>query len=490
MHPSDNSVIRTIKCDLGDKTIGSSIVIKDNFTFGIRESSNSSNQADCYKDRDEIDSNRQGCDFWCTLGDPSVKLFVEYELDEREGCAGASATMTFQEGLIVKFLGSMEVVQSHSNILREQRHKVADLINENYSDSEIEMRRIITKQGTVIRQMKNGDRQLLFANGNFSIYNAQENTWTKTKNSGERVVHKVDSESGKITSAETIEPLIVNESIDPETNTNVIIRSDGVIIIYYNDGSTLTLHNDSTQILKVVEQNITDIIVEKDTFCPVKIRYNAVKFRAQNIIGLGGTNALMGIDDIMERTYDGYVIETHLPDKTTVESFREKQQLEGYNNFSDNVIHIIRRHDFSAIKVKQDGEVVVITSNERAMLNDIGYQHQLGKDKDYFFEFFGLDSDRRSGVYTIDVKQGFLKTTDGESNNFVVYPNGESIERLSVSFNLDETADSLSRKKPNSPRNLPDGEFVEEECKFLVPPKSILEPRLFFIKNDESGVEF
>jgi len=48
----------------------------------------------------------------------------------------------------------------------------------------------------------------------------------------------------------------------------------------------------------------------------------------------------------------------------------------------------------------------------------------------------------------------------------------------------------LQGNKPNSPRNLPDGENIDEECKFLVPPNTVMDPRLFFIKNDESGYEF
>jgi hypothetical protein len=50
----------------------------------------------------------------------------------------------------------------------------------------------------------------------------------------------------------------------------------------------------------------------------------------------------------------------------------ERQELEGYNNFMSNMVHIIRRDDFSVIKVRQDGEVVVISANERSYLNDIG----------------------------------------------------------------------------------------------------------------------
>jgi len=116
---------------------------------------------------------------------------------------------------------------------------------------------------------------------------------------------------------------------------------------------------------------------------------------------MGGTNALMGLDDIMERSHDGCVIQTFLPDSTTVETYKEKQQLEGYNIFSSNTIHLIRRLDCSVIKVKQEGEVVLITSSQRKKLNDIGYQcDHLGVDKDYFFELYGMENDRRSGVYT------------------------------------------------------------------------------------------
>ena len=248
------------------------------------------------------------------------------------------------------------------------------------------------------------------------------------------------------------------------------------------------MHHDNTFVF--MKKDKSEITIEKSGFAPIKIRFDAVKFRAKTIIGLGGTNALMGYDSIMERSLDGYLIQTYLPDQTLVESYKEKQSLEGYNNYSFNTIHLFRRFDYSILKVKQDGDVVILTSNQRAKLNSMGYNLELGKDKDYFFDLFGLEHDRKCGVYTCNVKSGTIKTTDDEGNVFVVYANGESIERLSVSFNLDETADSLSRKRPNSPRNLPDGEYVEEECKFLVPPKSVMDPRLIFIKNDETGMEF
>ena len=137
----------------------------------------------------------------------------------------------------------------------------------------------------------------------------------------------------------------------------------------------------------------------------MRITYDPVKARARTIIGLGGTDALMGKDNIMERTNTGRISEVLLPDKTIVQSYLEKQELEGYNNFSINMVHLIRRDDFSLVKVKQDGEIVLITANERAYLNEIGKQiEEFGsKDYDFFFELFGIANERRSGVYTCNL---------------------------------------------------------------------------------------
>lgn len=44
--------------------------------------------------------------------------------------------------------------------------------------------------------------------------------------------------------------------------------------------------------------------------------------------------------------------------------------------------------------------------------------------------------------------------------------------------------EGLENKEPSSPIMMKDGEWIDEECKFLPPPKTIAHPRLFFIKND------
>ena len=42
----------------------------------------------------------------------------------------------------------------------------------------------------------------------------------------------------------------------------------------------------------------------------------------------------------------------------------------------------------------------------------------------------------------------------------------------------------IDNKEPSSPR-FKDGEYIEDECKFLPPPKTVGEPRLFLIKQDK-----
>ena len=56
----------------------------------------------------------------------------------------------------------------------------------------------------------------------------------------------------------------------------------------------------------------------------MRIIYDAVKARAKSVIGLGGTDALIGIEKIMERTNNGKLSEVLLPDKTIVQSYQER----------------------------------------------------------------------------------------------------------------------------------------------------------------------
>lgn len=270
MYPSDNSVIKTVKWEIGNKIIGRSTIIKDNFTFGMKEARNFTNSQSGYHTREnrekiinDIRPGNEGGELWCTLGNPNVKLFVENVFDDREDCSGASAIITYQEGLVVQFLPSMEVVQTRTDEQRIYKQKVVDLAHDVKDDSEIEVKRIITKNGTVIRYMKNGNIQLLFVNGNYSMFNSKANTWEKTNNDCQRSLHKLDPETGKVISITELEPLVGNSNIDPETNQEVFIRSDGMMKINYNDGSTLVLHQDNTKILRKPDTENYDIFIGK-----------------------------------------------------------------------------------------------------------------------------------------------------------------------------------------------------------------------------------
>lgn len=66
------------------------------------------------------------------------------------------------------------------------------------------------------------------------------------------------------------------------------------------------------------------VITKKEHFAPVRQIYDPVKARSRTVIGLGGTDALMGADNIMERTNDGRVTEVLLPDGSITQSYLER----------------------------------------------------------------------------------------------------------------------------------------------------------------------
>eukprot|EP00826_Nyctotherus_ovalis_P014826 TRINITY_DN14164_c0_g4_i1.p1 TRINITY_DN14164_c0_g4~~TRINITY_DN14164_c0_g4_i1.p1 ORF type:complete len:172 (+),score=33.46 TRINITY_DN14164_c0_g4_i1:204-719(+) len=171
----------------------------------------------------------------------------------------------------------------------------------------------------------------------------------------------------------------------------------------------------------------------------------------------------------MVRSNDGRVLETYLPDGTFVETYKEVQQLPGIDTFSSNFIHLIRRPDGGIVKVKGDGELVIITPEQRVRLNREGQNKELGKDIDYFYELFAVPNERKSGTYTVQCNQNRFFTIDDEGNKFFVYATGETRERIAVSFKLDN-AQSEEPEIPESPK-FEGAVYVDEEAKFLAAPK-------------------
>jgi len=198
----------------------------------------------------------------------------------------------------------------------------------------------------------------------------------------------------------------------------------------------------------------------------------------------------MGYDTLLERAFDGVLMKVHFADGSVLESYKEKQELEAYNKAEINTVHVLRRFDHAVVKIKENGEIVLLTSNAWHYLNNIGMNLQVPKDKDYLFEINGTSTERRTGVYTTDLFEGKIWTKDDEGNILIIKADGQSIEKMAVSFDLDQNAETLKYKWPNSPKGQKDGEYIEEECKFLPPPKTVRPPWLIYIQNDGSAQEF
>lgn len=242
------------------------------------------------------------------------------------------------------------------------------------NEEQEETSREVTRQGEVIKQLSDGNQVIYFQDGTITSTDHRKGIW-KTINP-----HGVVRERNvrNMTVKDDMERLKTTEKIDPETNASVSVREDGLLTIQYADRRTLLIMPDHTEILitKSGPQEegsaLRTTLFKKDGYSPVRITSDPVKARAATIIGLGGTDALMGKDSIMERSYGGLLSETFLPDKSIVQTYLEKQELPGYNQSSTSLIHMVRRADKSVLKVRQDGEVVLISAIQRYMLNENG----------------------------------------------------------------------------------------------------------------------
>jgi len=80
--PSDNSVIRVDKTTVGQRRMGETKIIKDNFIFGVRErkevfDQKASNE-DSLRNRDAKEKQNRNCDFWL-LFENGVRLSIEMQ---------------------------------------------------------------------------------------------------------------------------------------------------------------------------------------------------------------------------------------------------------------------------------------------------------------------------------------------------------------------------------------------------------------------------
>ena len=126
----------------------------------------------------------------------------------------------------------------------------------------------------------------------------------------------------------------------------------------------------------------------------------------------------------MTRSFDGRLSKVILPDKTLIFTYKEKKATQEYNVYTFNTITLIYRPDGTVIKVSQDGEVIIITAEERENINIKGQNLEMDKDIDYFFELNGNEDERKGGVYTANLRKNKISTKDDESNVFEIHADG------------------------------------------------------------------
>lgn len=153
------------------------------------------------------------------------------------------------------------------------------------------------------------------------------------------------------------------------------------------------------------------MIVEHPNFASVKITLDKVKARTDTIIGMGSAYANVGFENIFERSNDGRVVETYIEGNKII-TYLEKQELPEYKQYKTNRIQVLYLSDGGVAKVVDDGEVVLVTAEERVRLNKKGENRELGKDLDYWLQLFSVAEERKCGVYTIDVKRSKLTLKD------------------------------------------------------------------------------
>lgn len=125
------------------------------------------------------------------------------------------------------------------------------------------------------------------------------------------------------------------------------------------------------------------ILVEHPDFATIKVMFDKVKQRTDTVIGMGSSFAYVGFDNLFERSNDGRILETFLPDGTKVTGYKEKKELPGYNQFQTNIIHLLFFKDESVAKIMNNGEIVIISAMDRVALNQMGEKRQ-ENDIDYW----------------------------------------------------------------------------------------------------------
>jgi DNA-binding cell septation regulator SpoVG len=268
--------------------------------------------------------------FWAHF-DSHARFLAEFGAEEDH--THASFTITLDNGLVVKFLPNGDVAQQ---LLRPPQRRAErefeDIVNPSSAQqaphAEAEYRRIVSGKGSLIRYMKDGAIYVYYANGNISYTKGRSAPWITTNNKGLRKQRTKATGDSPLQETE-LEAIPCARRTDPQLGAKIVIRADQTLVITYKDGSVYVRFRDGTEMLTSRDKDCT--IVEHPDYATVKVIYDQVKMRTDTIIGLGSAYASVGFENLFERSNDGRIVHTLLPDGTKVMGYREKRELPGYN---------------------------------------------------------------------------------------------------------------------------------------------------------------
>jgi len=164
--------------------------------------------------------------------------------DGHDMTKGAKLTLTFCEGLVIQVLPNGDIVQEmipESPVAKSQT-KGNNLVEDQISDHQRELKRIITTDGQVIKYMADGNFIIYFPDGTLTYNDNRKKVWYTINSNGVKRIRRI--QDGTI--QDELERLKISTKVDPETNATLHIREDGVLHVEYVDETSYLTMPDGT----------------------------------------------------------------------------------------------------------------------------------------------------------------------------------------------------------------------------------------------------
>ena len=398
MFPSDNGLFIKKILENGIFSSYSSFVIKDEMLFGIR------------KDQSK------NTEFWYRYDMQGTALSISKNEEGK-----IFTNFTYTNGLNLQILPNGEITQKVEG-------------KNNY--------RVITSKASIIEyntdenNNENKWMNIYYANGNYS--QIKDGKIRSINNKGHQI--EKDLSSGEIN---ILQKIPVTVQMDIESQTNTMIREDGVIQIKYLDNSCLTIHNDTTKIFTEVpdKNNNFKYMIEHDDYCTINVYVTGESRQFDE-------NFNETIKNLAMKSKDGIIYEIVSPDGNKIYVFKDNL---------DSIIILIMNIDGSILKVEPSkNEVLIISHSEVA---------KFGDDKNALDnEIYAEKNAHNAGMYICDFDKGRIYTIDDEQNLFEIYDDGYANCSLHDDPNkvIMEEKQEEEKKEENK-----DGSLVNDDSKNL-----------------------